>query len=153
AGAKLLDETAERLVAIGALRQTNVERLEQRGRAAFDERGRNVERVARDQLIEHGLPDRIVRALDGLPLEVGADARAEVGERFDARMIAREVVVERGELLREEVFDLDVEGGRLPGESGVAVVRGIRHVEREARAGVLPDELPLERERERPGAG
>jgi hypothetical protein len=65
-------------------------------------------------------------------------------------VVAGELVVERRELLRAELLHLDLELGRLSGEPRARVVGRIRHAERQPGATVLPDELLLERERERP---
>ena len=59
--------------------------------------------MAREELVEHRLAHRVVGALAGLPLEIGPDARPQLVERVAAAVVAREVVVERRQLLRAQI--------------------------------------------------
>src|SRR5437867_13429264 len=61
-------------------------------------------------------------------------------------MIAREVVVERRELLGAQLLELDHELGRLPGETRVGMVGRIRNAQREPGPTMLTDELVLQRQ-------
>src|SRR5262249_55436888 len=106
---QLLAHPRERLLPVRARRRTEIDAGEQRLRPTLDERRRHVERVARDDLIEDRVAHRIVGTTLGFTLEVGPDPSAQIGERLAAAVIAREVIVERRQLLRAELLHRDLE--------------------------------------------
>src|SRR5207249_7430998 len=144
----LLAEARERLLALGALRQPQIQTLKERLGPTLDERRGHVEGVAGEYLIDERLADGDVRARHRLPLEVRAHPRAQLGQRVALAVVAGEVVVERRQLLHAELLDLHLELGRLPGEPRVGILRGIRDAQCEPRAAALAHELALEGERE-----
>ena len=94
-------------------RQANVQRGEHGVAAPVDQRRRHIEGVPCDQLIEDGVPHRAI----GTFASPGARGRrglasAQLRERVAATVVACELVVERRQLLRAQVDDLDLEAHR-----------------------------------------
>ena len=143
----------EELCTVRPLGDADVVRGEQRVAATVDQRGRDLEAVSRDQLLEQRVLYCGICSGGRLRLQVGLDLRPQILQRLGATVVPRELVVERRRLLALQVDDLDVSKRTVfPASAGFPYSAGYGTSSVRRAPLVLSDELALERLRSSPPA-